>query len=158
MGIYPKDEFKHLPGGLVERTYNDFSGKVVTTWYQPILEIEVRETCYCCSCHYREGDDAFCRNHGYGWGERHCEMHDVGTGVGLDPETDAPFPLESVQFYRERQRWLERRYDQADPRCVGERIIDKVCSIQDPHSHWPNPAQAAADAAFDKWNEDHQYG
>jgi len=95
MGIYPHETFKWLPNGILERTYNDFSGVEVTTYFQPILEIEVRTDCFCCSCE-SEGSDPACRNHGWA-AKRPCEVH--GTeGVPWDDEPE--HMPESVQQYR----------------------------------------------------------
>lgn len=63
MGIYPKEEFQRHMNGTLTRIYDDFSGLVTTTVYVPILTIEARDNCYCCSC-FEGHTDAYCRNHG----------------------------------------------------------------------------------------------
>lgn len=137
MGIYPKTDFTK-EGDLLVKTYNGFDGKIVKTYYQQILVIEERTNCYCCSCGDREGSDPYCRNHGYGYGERHCDVHDIGDGIGYDPETDRPFPLASVQWKRFQDQWLEDRWEQpVDLRCIGVTLHEHPCDIEEPHSHWP---------------------
>lgn len=71
---YPLDQFIPNPDGTLTREYDDFSGKRVTTIYQPILVIEERDDCFCCSCGEREGSDPACRSHG-DYGKRPCEEH-----------------------------------------------------------------------------------
>lgn len=94
MGIYPIERFRRNSDGTLVRTYDDFSGLKVTTIYQPIVTIEERDNCFCCSCS-RDGDDAACRNHGY-YGKRPCEDHNM---PGSPWEDTGEMP-ESVQAMR----------------------------------------------------------
>lgn len=83
MGIYPTEKIALNENGTLTRRYNDQSGLITTTVYQPILVIEHRETCFCCSCG-DFGSDPACRNHGFA-GTRPCELH--GTpGTAWDDE------------------------------------------------------------------------
>lgn len=79
MGIYPDTETSKQ-GDILVTTYNDYSGVVITTYYQPILVVENRDNCFCCSCseteYGQEVTDPYCRNHGYA-GMRPCEKHDM---------------------------------------------------------------------------------
>lgn len=103
MGIYPTDEFKSKWGSdLITRTENWFDGKVKTTYYMPILVIEERTNCFCCSCGDREGSDPACRNHGFA-ATRPCEEHDMPGSVWDD---DGTMP-ESVQEIRRQEKARE---------------------------------------------------
>lgn len=129
MGLYPTTDFSK-EGDLLVRTYNDFSGAVRKTYYQPILEIEDRKTCYCCSCD--DHMDYFCRNHGGPFGSRPCEVHNM-PGSGEDPDTGEEFPLESVQWMAALSRWYEGEgglQNHPQPRDTEEHPYA-------PHSHWP---------------------
>jgi hypothetical protein len=99
MGIYPETDFKvDRKTGLLTKTYNDFSGVVVTTIYQPICTIEARDNCYCCSCGEREGSDPHCRNHGWA-GQRSCELHEM-PGSPND-EGNIPQSVQAERRYRD---------------------------------------------------------
>lgn len=93
MGIYAwtTDEKQ---GDLLVRSVDGGYGMTVTTVYQPILVIENRTTCYCCSCGDREGSDPYCRNHGWA-GTRPCEQH----GMSGKVDDDGVMPV-SVQQKR----------------------------------------------------------
>lgn len=84
---------------------------VATPW---VLE---RTHCYCCTCYedYYSGmvsTDAYCRNHGYGFGERPCDVHNLpGQPIDLrelQPEFIGPEPMPepvSVVHARNRADW-----------------------------------------------------
>lgn len=129
MGLYPVMEVERY-GNVVAIRQNDFSGLVVTRYYQEIMTIEERTNCFCCSCGDRLNDPA-CRNHGFA-GRRPCLEHDMpGSpwdddmiyGPGEKPADYKPEMPESVQWMREMDNhpWHARRED-----CVNA-----------PHSHWP---------------------
>lgn len=76
MGIYPDEQWKRSQdGNSVVRTYNNYSGVIVTEVYERVLVIEERVTCYCCTCDDTHTDPA-CRNHG-GLAVRPCEIHEM---------------------------------------------------------------------------------
>lgn len=111
MGIYSTTRYEHaLNGDVLTEVYDAGYGMKVTRVWQLIVEIEDRETCYCCSCGENPGHDAYCRNHGFA-GKRRCEDHDMPGDefeVKGDMETlDLNRPLESVQVERKRR---EQRY------------------------------------------------
>lgn len=139
MGIYPESKFQ-TEGKYLVNIYNGFDGAITKTYYEPVLEITERKNCFCCSCPDGDGGDWACRNHGNGWGERPCEVHNM-PGYGIDPDTEEEFPIASVQWVRFRHQWTEQMWDPEtlDTRHTGE-MFQNRCMIKDPHSHWPkNP-------------------
>lgn len=65
-------------------------------------ELMQQLTCFCCSCD--ESTDYLCRNHGYGFGSRPCEVHGVEGSSEVDPETDEDLGMPaSVQAERRRR-------------------------------------------------------
>jgi len=99
VGIYPDTQYTKVPNqpDLLVRTYNDYSGLIITEYYQRILIVEDRKDCYCCSCGDTP-DDPFCRNHGFA-GTRPCDKHQMpGT-----PDEDGNMP-ESVQRHNLRRK------------------------------------------------------
>ena len=108
MGIYPVETFEQDPKtGWLKREYDDFSGLKVTEYFEPVLRIEDRKDCFCCSCDEVEGSDAACRNHGH-YGKRPCEEHNMPGFVWEDSD-EMP---DSVQEVRRKQR--ARMIDVAD--------------------------------------------
>lgn len=103
MGVYPTENWtRNRETGTATRTYNDFSGQIVTEIYQLLVVFTDRHTCYCCSCS-EFGSDPYCRNHGWA-AERPCEDHGM-PGV-LDDDGHMPV---SVQAARAGNDELSRR-------------------------------------------------
>ena len=97
MGIYPDERYQKQRNGNLVHTVNT-PGLLVTTVYVPVVTIESRDNCYCCSCFEADDQgtqrDPYCRNHGW-MGERPCEDHDMPGTVDEDMEA-----LVSVQAKR----------------------------------------------------------
>lgn len=99
MGIYPTSDYKPGHNGSLVRTYSEPGIEIVTV-YMPVLQIENRTECFCCSCPDYSHDPA-CRNHGFA-AKRPCELHDM-PGSTWDPEFmdgEEDIMPESVQAYR----------------------------------------------------------
>jgi hypothetical protein len=92
MGIYPDTTYTVNRDGTLTRTVKA-PGITRTVVYAPIVELEHRTDCYCCSCGDQPGSDPYCRNHGYA-GERPCTVHGM---PGDDPA------LESVQDHLQKK-------------------------------------------------------
>lgn len=106
MGIYSSTRYEHsLNGAVLTEVYDAGYGMKVTRVWQLIVEIEDRETCYCCSCGEHPGHDPYCRNHGFA-GTRKCEKHEMpGDEFECNWDTEEPNPnrpLLSVQAERAR--------------------------------------------------------
>lgn len=118
MGIYPTDTFDKIPGSdWLVRTENWFDGTIKTTYYEPVLMIDVRTDCFCCSCGDREGSDPACRNHGWA-AKRPCEVHEMPGTVwddaslpGEGPDPWANTMPESVQEIRRLEREREELHE-----------------------------------------------
>lgn len=99
MGIYPTSDYKPGHNGSLVRTYSEPGIEIVTV-YMPVLQIENRTECFCCSCPDYSHDPA-CRNHGFA-AKRPCELHDM-PGSTWDPEFmdgEEDIMPESVQAHR----------------------------------------------------------
>lgn len=83
-------EHQKWPGYTMSRTVT------ATEWQETD-----RTDCYCCSCGEGDGSDYLCRNHGYGFGARPCEHHNMPGSTILDPETDEDTGImpDSVQMH-----------------------------------------------------------
>lgn len=100
MGLYPQDYYKrNADSGLLIHTRDGMDGLVTTTYYQPILVIEERTNCFCCTCSGQEGDDPACRNHGWA-ATRPCDIH----GMPGSPWEDTDDMPEAVSIVRAADR------------------------------------------------------
>lgn len=79
MGIYRNEAYavdvsRDGEHQILVKTIDAGYGLIRTEVYQLICSIDDRQTCFCCSCGYREGADVACRNHGFA-AMRPCEKH-----------------------------------------------------------------------------------
>jgi len=97
MGIYANENYRKDKNGNLVHTH-EIPGVTTTTIYIPVVTIEHRDNCYCCSCYENENGyvgnmDVYCRNHGWD-GARPCELHDM---------PGSPENIDSVQTVRREQ-------------------------------------------------------